>query len=402
MGYFRYKAVSDDGKPTTGLVDAMDKTEALRLLRDKKLFVISLAVSEESSFTDVMHHFQRISFTDVVNITRQLSTMITAGLSLPEALTILRAQATNPQLVTMLEEIERTVVGGGTLAAALSRYPKQFTSIYISLVRAGETSGLLDKVLARLSETMEAERDFKGKVSGALIYPTIIVVGMVVVVGIMMVVVMPKLSELYTEFDLELPAATKLLIGIADFISTKWWLAIIMVIGTLYAFRKWHQTVFGEYLVDSLILKLPVYGNLMTKSILVEFTRTLSMLISSGIHILDALKILRDSMGNVVYRTAIDDVTKKVEKGFPLGETFAKHKEFPVIVSQMVKVGEETGKLDETLLKLSTYFQSEVEILVRGLTTALEPIIMVVLGVGVGFIIISVITPIYNLTTQFK
>ncbi len=402
MAYFRYKAFGNDGKSTTGLVDAPEKSAAVRLLKEKGLFVVSLSLAEDSPLSSITNRIQRVGFNEIVNFTRQLSTMITAGLTLPDALSILRQQTTNPVLSDMLRDVERQIVGGGTLSAALSHYPKYFSNIYISLIKAGEASGLLDKVMARLSENMEAQREFRGKVTGAMIYPAIIVVAMVIVVGIMMTVVMPKLTDLYKEFNIDLPVTTRILIGISDFSVKYWWLVLLMLGGAMYGFLRWKKTRTGEYIVDGLILKLPVFGPLQTKTILVEFTRTLSMLVASGIHILDALKILRNSLGNVRYRLAVDDISKKVEKGFPLGDSFAQHKEFPPIVSQMMKVGEETGKIDETLQKVSVYFQSEVEVLVRGLTAAIEPIIMVVLGVGVGFIIISVITPIYNLTAQFK
>ena len=177
---------------------------------------------------------------------------------------------------------------------------------------------------------------------------------------------------------------------------------IIAAAAAVVLFRKWRKTPEGELIVDTILLKIPLFGELQKKVMLVEFTRTLGMLIASGIHILEGLQILRASLGNVLFRNAIGEIGKKVEKGFPLGDTFAQYQIFPPIVSQMMKVGEETGKLDDTLLKLSKYFQSESENLVKGLTTAIEPIIMVVLGVGVGFIVISVITPIYNLTSQFK
>jgi len=260
----------------------------------------------------------------------------------------------------------------------------------------------MDKVLTRLAETMEAQREFNSKVQGAMVYPIIIIVGMIIVSGVMMVVVVPKLTELYKDFNLELPLTTRILVGVSNFVIHFWWLIIFGTIGAVIGFRKWKKTPQGERIIDTYMLKLPVFGNLQKKIILVEFTRTLSMLLSAGIHILDALKILKDSLGNVLFRDAIDDVGKKVEKGFTLGDTFKSHIIFPPIVSQMMKVGEETGKMDDTLLKLSVYFQSETENLVKGLTTAIEPIIMVFLGVGVGFIVISVITPIYNLTAQFK
>ena len=316
-------------------------------------------------------------------------------------MTILREQTTNQEFAKILSDIEHQIVGGGTLADALSKYPSHFSSIYISLIRAGESSGLMDKVLTRLAETMESQREFRAKVQGAMIYPSIIIVGMIVVAGVMMVVVIPKLTELYKDFGISLPLTTRILIAVSNFIIHFWWLIILGAGGAVAGIQKWKKTSSGERIIDTYMLKIPVLGNLQKKVILVEFTRTLSMLLSA-IHILDALKILKNSLGNVLYRDAIDDIGKKVEKGFTLGDTFQAHKEFPAIVAQMMKVGEETGKMDDTLLKLSVYFQSETENLVKGLTTAIEPIIMVFLGVGVGFIVISVITPIYNLTAQFK
>lgn len=402
MAMYKYKALSDTGTITQGLVDATSDEHAVRLLKEKQLFVISLSAVQDSFFTDIFSKVKKVGTSDIVNFTRQMATMIVAGLTLPEALSILRAQTTNKTFGKVLSDIEHQITSGGNFADALSRYPMYFTPIYISLIRAGEASGLLDKVLTRLADTLEQQREFRGKIVGAMIYPIIIVVGMIAVVSIMMVVVMPKLTELYKDFNIELPASTQFLIMLSNFLVNFWWLVIILAIAAGIGFRRWHKTPLGEQIVDSLLLKIPIFGDLQKKIILVEFTRTLSMLISSGIHILDALRILKNSLGNVLFRNDIDDITKKVEKGFSLGDTFAQYKEFPVIVSQMMKVGEETGKIDDTLLKLSVYFQSESEARVKGLTTAIEPIIMVVLGVGVGFIVISIITPIYNLTAQFK
>jgi len=388
MGFFKYKAISPNGKPTIGLVEAASSDQASKLLKEKQLFVISLRETSEKSITSRFDKLQKVSFTDVVNFTRQLSTMVTAGLSIPDSLNILHTQTTNTVFAQVLSDIERSIVGGGNFGDALSKYPQHFTPIYISLIRAGEASGMLDKVLDQLADTLENQREFRGKVVGALIYPAIIVVGMVVVVIVMMVVVMPKLTDLYNDFGIKLPATTQMLITLSNFIIHDWWVVIITIASISYGFSRWKKTTIGAYMLDAFVLKIPLFGELQKKTILVEFTRTLAMLLSAGIHILDALKI--------------QDISKRVEKGFQLADTFASHKEFPPIVSQMLKVGEETGKIDDTLLKLSHYFQSETEQMVKGLTTAIEPIIMVVLGVGIGFIVLSVITPIYNLTAQFK
>lgn len=402
MAFFSYKAKDGTGKIVNGLVEAPTKEAATKLLHEKQLFIIGMTETRGTSKSTASVQFQRVGFGEVANFTRQLATMVVAGLSLPEALSILRAQSQNQAFSSVLMEIEHQIVGGGNLGDALAKYPKHFTAIYIALVRAGESSGQLDQVLARLADSMEAERDFRSKVAGAMIYPLIIIVGMGIVVMIMMTVVIPKLTELYSDFGVDLPFATQLLITISKFFVHWWWLMIALAVAGVYGFLRWKKTKVGELVLDTIMLHIPLFGELQKKIILVEFTRTLSMLISSGIRLLDALQILKDALGNVLFRNAVVEISKKVERGFPLGETFSQYPVFPPIVSQMMKVGEETGKLDDTLLKLSKYFQSESENLVKGLTTAIEPIIMVILGVGVGFIVISVITPIYNLTSQFK
>lgn len=402
MGFFKYKAISPNGKPTIGLVEAASEDQASKLLKEKQLFVISLSETNENAIRSRLDKLQKVSFNDIVNFTRQLATMVTAGLSIPDSLNILHTQTSNALFAQVLSDIERSIVGGGNFGDTLAKYPQHFSPIYISLIRAGEASGMLDKVLEQLADTLEVQREFRGKVVGALIYPAIIVVGMVVVVIVMMVVVMPKLTDLYKDFGVQLPFTTQLLMAFSNFIIHDWWAVILILGGILYGFSRWKKTEIGSYAFDTLVLKVPLFGELQKKTILVEFTRTLAMLLSAGIHILDALKILKGSLNNVLYRNAIEDISKRVEKGFQLADTFASHKEFPPIVSQMLKVGEETGRIDDTLLKLSKYFQTETENLVKGLTTAMEPIIMVVLGVGIGFIVLSVITPIYNLTAQFK
>jgi len=403
MPVFNYSARDSKGKTISGLVEAPSSQIAARILREKELFVINVREAKSSfNMQTYMQQFSHVGFSDVVNFTRQLATMVVAGLSLPESLSILRSQITNPAFSNVLMDIEHQITSGGNLADALSHHPKIFSPIYIALVRAGESSGMLDKVLNRMAETLESQREFQSKVKGAMIYPVIVVIGMIGVMFVMMTFVIPKLTDLYKDFGIDLPFTTRMLMTVSSFFVKFWWLMIAAMIGGLTVFQKWRKTPPGEYMVDSLILKIPIFGELQKKIMLVDFTRTLGMLISSGIHILDGLRILKNSLGNVIFRNAITEIADKVEKGFPLGAMFAQYDIFPPIVSQMIKVGEETGKVDETLVKVSRYFETESEHLVKGLTTAIEPIIMVVLGLGVGFIVLSVVTPIYNLTNQIK
>ncbi len=403
MPLFTYKATNADGKQASGTVEAPTEGIAAKLLREKQYFVTSLRQKKgDLTSLSFFARFKKVGQGDVANFTEQLATMVVAGLNLPDALGILKAQTTNKVFAQIIADVEHQIIGGANLADSLGKYPDTFPPIYIALIRAGESSGTLDQVLTRLAETLAAQREFASKVKGAMIYPVIIVIGMTGVVFVMMTVVVPKLTDLYKDFNIDLPASTKFLITMSTFFVHYWWLMIGLMVGGTILFNKWKKTPLGERVVDTVQLRIPLMGDLQKKVLLVEFTRTLAMLITSGIHILNGLAILRDSLGNVLYRNAIDEISKKVEKGFPLGDTFAAYPIFPPIVSQMIKVGEETGKLDDTLNKLSKYFQTESEHLVAGLTTAIEPIIMVVLGVGVGFIVISVITPIYNLTSQFK
>jgi type II secretory pathway component PulF len=403
MSFFRYKAFINDNKPVSGLVEAPTADAAAHLIKEKQMFVVDISeVKNKYNFNNLLVKFKRVGFNDIVNFTRQLATMMVAGLQLPEALSILRAQSANPLFTSVIQDIEHQVISGSNLADSLAKYPSYFSKIYVALIRAGESSGLLDQVLTRLAESLESQQEFKSKVKSAMMYPAIIVVGMVAVVSIMMTVVIPKLTDMYKDFGTELPWTTQLLMNISDFFVHFWWLAGIMLVGGVIFFNRWRKTMLGEFVIDTVVLKIPVWGDLQKKIILVDFTRTMGMLVGAGIHILDALKILKDALDNVLFRNAIFEISQKVEKGFTLGDSFAQHDIFPLIVPQMIKVGEETGKLDETMLKLSNYFQTETEHMVKGLTTLIEPLIMVVLGVGVGFIVISVITPIYNLTNQIK
>lgn len=403
MGLYAYKAKDINGNTTNGLVEAPTQDVAARLLQEKKLYIVSLTLKNNTfSLDTITKKFRRVTFNDSVNFTRQMATLAVAGLSLPESLSIMRSQIDNPNFTNVLLDIEHHVVSGGTLASALERHPETFSIVYIALIKAGEGSGTLDRVLTRLADTLEKEREFRSKVKSAMVYPVIIIIGMIAVVFLMMTVVIPKLTEMYNDFGVTLPFATQLLVNISQFFVKFWWLMIMVMIGSYIGISRWKKTKVGELTVDTFMLKIPIIGELQKKVLLAEFSRTLGMLITAGIHILDGLAFLKDSMGNVLFRNALSEISQKIEKGFPMGESFAQYEIFPVIVPQMIKVGEETGKLDETMTKLSNYFEKESEYLVKNLTTAIEPIIMVILGLGVGFIVFAIITPIYSLTNSIK
>lgn len=399
MNLYSYKARTTTNETVSGKIEARDQKEASSLLRERGLFVISITEHQESFFSGSLR-FDRVSKNDITTFTRQLSTMITAGLTITDALSILEVQA-KPALKRIIDTIRRDVEGGLSLAKALEKHKSLFGGVYIALVHAGESAGVLDKMMDRLADTMERQRDFNSKTKGALVYPAIVVLAMIIVAFIMMVFVVPKLTEMYRDFGAQLPAPTRVLIAVSQFMALFWYVVIAGAIAGVFAFRAYRKTPHGQYKIDEFLLRMPVFGPIRGKIALVELTRTLSLLISAGISLVNSLDISLEAVGNMVYREALVKITQDVEKGQPLSQALGKRVEFPIIMSQMISVGEETGKMDEVLMRLSRYFESESEQAVKGLTTALEPLIMIVLGLGVGFLIIAVVLPIYNLTSQF-
>lgn len=401
MKTFSYTARDLRNLTRTGLIEAPDERAAATTLRSHGLLPIQLKAKTKTIIPFVSARFGRIPHSDLVNFTRQLATMINAGLTLTEALDLLSNQSSNKNLVAIIEDIRRQVEGGQSMAQALSTHPQVFSNIYISLIRAGETAGVLDNILARLADNLEKEREFRQKVRGALVYPAIILAAMVGVIFIMLIFVIPRLTELYKEFGAGLPLPTKILIVASDLAVKLWWLIAILFFGLGVAFTKFTKSGPGGVLRDRVIFKIPIWGKLKKNAILAEFARTLGLLVGAGIPILEALKSVGQALGNVIYEKALDDVAAAVEKGFPLGMALNQPAIFPPLIYQMVKTGEETGKLDEVLGRVAKYFESEAEQGVKNLTTAMEPLILIMLAFGVGFLILAVILPIYNLTAQF-
>lgn len=401
MKRFNFKAKSKEGKIVTGIIEASNMKNAARLIREKGLFVISLKPQREGLFSLMRGFKNRITSRNIATFTTQLATMVNAGLPVTEALLILRNQSKGG-MQKMISQILADVEGGESLSASLEKHPKDFNTTYIALVKSGEVGGVLEKVLTRLAENQEKGQEFKGKVKGALIYPAIVIIGMFVVGLIMMVFVIPKLLDLYAGFNAELPLPTKILIGTSHFMVKSWPLMVGGIGFGLYALSLYKKTPVGKRKVDELILKIPVFGPLQRQVMLTEMTRTLSLMVGSGVSILEGLNITAQVVGNAVISDALKEAAKNVEKGFPIAYSFARNPDaFPYILSQMVSVGEETGKMDEVLEKLSHIFETESNEKVKGLTAAIEPIVMVILGLGVGFLVMAIILPIYSLTSQF-
>lgn len=400
MANFTYKAKDMSGELHEGDMESSDEHNAILLLRKKGLIVISVKLKGISKFSILDKLLYRVGFGEIVTMTRQLATMVSAGLVLSEAVDILQEQQESKKLKGILTDISRDLKGGQTLSGAMSKHDV-FSPLFINLIKAGETSGKLDTVLLKMADSLEKDREFRAKIKGALIYPVVVIVMMVAVVIIMMTFVIPRLTSLYRESTLDLPLPTKILIAVSDMFVNYWWVLIIGTIGLVAGIRRWIQTPDGKLRFDQFVLKLPIIGKILTNVTLTNFNRTFGLLTTAGIPLLESISIVQDLTSNTVFRNGLKSAYTGVERGLSFSTQLLALPVFPRIVGQMVRVGEETGKLDEIFAKLADFFESESDHMVKNLTVAIEPIILVVLGIGVAFLVISIILPIYKLTTSF-
>lgn len=396
-----YRAVNEKGKIVHGLVEAKDQEEAASFLRKQQFVPIVIKVFNQNSSLRYLLN-RRSAKKDLVFFTRQLSSMLTSGLTVMQALTILRNQVQNPAMAEVIEGMIASIQEGKTLSQAISKYPNVFYPIYISLIQAAETAGLLDKILLRLADNLEKQDKLRSTIKSALMYPAIVVIMMVAVMTIMMIFVVPTLTGLYESFNVDLPLPTKIVIGMSNFTVKFWPFIIGSIFPSVFYFRRWKKTLQGKKFLDAVILRMPIFSKLTVQSIMAEFSRTFGLLVGTGSLVVSSLNESADVIGNVYYQDAIREVGKKVEKGVTIGDAMLADPLFPPLMVEMVKIGEQTGKLDDSLTRVSEYFEREVETTVKGLTTAMEPIIMIVLAIGVGFLVISIITPIYNIISQIQ
>lgn len=402
MPIFSYVARDLQGVDHKGTIETADQRQVARLLSKRHLIVISVRQTNKSGENFLDQYINRVSFNDLVIATRQLATMIEAGLVLSEALDILVDQQGGKKFKEILSDVSRDVKSGMEFASALRKHPNVFPPLYANLVEAGESSGKLDTTLKQMATNLEKSREFKSRVRGAFIYPVMVIIMMFIVMLIMVFFVIPKLTSLYSQSNIDLPLPTKILIFVSNFMINFWWVVLILFIGGAFIFKKWVATSSGRYMFDSFILKVPILGKIIQGTTLTEFTRTFGLLTTAGIPLLNALNIVANVIGNSVYRRALQETFKGVERGLSFSAQIETTGVFPKIIPQMYRVGEETGKVDEVSFKMAEYFEQESDHLVKNLTVVIEPVILVVLGIGVAFLVMSIILPIYKLTTSFS
>ncbi len=396
MKTYSYKARTKKGEIISGQIEAENEQGAANILLKKDLLPVAISLVKETGIT--ISIFQRVSAKEKVFFMRQFSALIKAGLPLAQSLATLTETIKNPLFKRALEQVLRSVEGGTTLSKSMADFPNIFSPIELSLIEMGETSGSLDKVLVRIAEQLEKNYELRRKIKSAMYYPAFIFGAVILLVFVIMIYVVPKMDELYKEFNAQLPFLTQMVIFTSRFVTRLWWLIIVVFIAAFLGLRTYiKNTPQGRKQWDTLKIKAYLIKDLYNDLYLARFNRVLSTMIGSGISVLDGLRVTADSVGNVVYQEAILRTLEKVKGGTSLEEAILGEEVFPYLVPQMVAVGEKTGEVDQILINLAQYYEDDLDSKVKGLTSIMEPAMILLMGGIVGTIIIAVILPIYNL-----
>jgi len=398
---FHYQAKNKQGQILKGIVEARDKTSALTTLQSQDLIPISvISSSEVPFFARRLSVFDRVKNKDVVVFTRQLSILLEANVPVVDAIKTLQKQAKSPVFQEVIFRLGADVEGGLPLSEAMAKHPKAFSRLFVNVVRSGEASGELHKSLLYLADYLEKQHDLKGKIKNAMMYPAFIVVFLIIVGVAMLIWVIPKLTGLITQSGQELPLPTKILISTSDFVRGYWWLVLLLLAGAGIAGYFFLKTPGGRRKLDKVKLKLPVFGSLLKKMYMVRLADNLATLISGGIPIVKSIQTTARVINNYVYEDILMTTADKVKAGVSINEVFSNYKAIPSMVTQMIAIGEKTGKIDESLKNVSKFYAREVDNTIAGLTQLLEPIIIVTMAVGVAGLVASILMPVYQVATS--
>jgi type IV pilus assembly protein PilC len=401
MATFAYVGRSKSGAVKKGELVAKSRDEAVEQLRKQSVVVTSLEerVAKEGFKFSLG---SGVSEKDLVVFTRQFGTMINAGLPLIQCLEILSTQSENAALRKSVGEIKVHVEGGSTFSDALKKHPKIFDDLYVNMVHAGEVGGLLDTILGRLSKHIEKAMKLKGQIKSAMVYPAAIVGIAAIVITVLMIWVIPVFEKMFKEMSggkMALPGPTQLVIDMSNFAQGNWYIILGVIVATVFTTKKYYARPQGKLAIDKLLLKTPVFGDLIRKASVAKFTRTLGTLLASGVPLLEALTICAKTSGNKVVEGALLDAKVSISGGKTISEPLAKSGTFPKMVTHMISVGESTGALDNMLGKIADFYEDEVDQAVTNLTALLEPMMMVFLGVTVGFIVVAMYLPIFTMAS---
>ena len=402
MATFAYVGRTRSGAVKKGELRAKTRDEAVDQLRKQSVVVTSLQEKKRGTGGFKISLGSGLTDKDLVVFTRQFGTMINAGLPLVQCLEILSTQSENKVLRETIGEVKTQVEAGSTFSDALRRFPKVFDDLYVNLVHAGEVGGLLDTILTRLAVYIEKAMKLKGQIKSAMVYPLTIMGVAVAVITILMLFVIPIFAKMFLELSggkVALPGPTQIVIDVSNFFIAYWYVILGAIVGTIVGIKKYYGTVQGRKVIDTLLLKLPVVGDLIRKASVAKFTRTLGTLLSSGVPLLDGMTICAKTSGNKVIEETLISARQSISGGKTIADPLAASGVFPKMVTHMIAVGESTGALDSMLGKIADFYEDEVDQAVTSLTALLEPAMMVFLGVVIGFIVIAMYLPIFKMAS---
>lgn len=400
MPAFSYQATNSEGKQVKGTIEGVNRDAVIESLMGQNLKPREVTLVTEGKNAKKFFK-KKVKIDQLVLFTRQLSTMVSAGVPLLRALTTLEAQAENPTLKTAIQEISKDVQGGAQLADALEKHPDIFSDVYVNMVRAGEAAGIVDDILKRLASQVEKSASMKKKIKGAMTYPTVLLSLTVLAFFGLMIFVIPQIGETLKGLggpDAKLPALTQGMLDISGFIIKYWYIVVVVIFGGVVGIRAYIKTPAGHRQFHTIIFKVPVAGMLTTKIAVASFTRTFSALIGSGVSVVEALRVTARSLGNELFKEEVEKAAAEVVNGKQLSQALDGSKLFPAIVPQMLAVGEETGQTDVVLVKVAEFYEEEVDTAIASMSSLLEPIMIVIMGAAVGLIAAGVMGPIASMS----
>ena len=402
MAHYKYAARNTSGKTVEGVIEAPAQRIAAEKLRTQRLTVLTInemKAGEENALARLNPFKKGVASKDLVVFSRQLATLVSAGVPIVQGLNILGEQIQSPIFRQIINAIRTDIESGIAIADAMKRHPKAFSELYVSMIRAGETGGVLDAILERLSAYLEAAEELKGKVKGAMVYPLVVSGVATAVTLFLLIAVIPTFKNVFASFGGELPMPTRILLMISDFLRHNFLFLLAIPIGVVIGIRKWYKTEKGVAIIDGLLIRLPVIGDLLKKVAVSKFTRTLGTLIKSGVPILQALDTVAKTSGNKVVENAIMSARESIREGEKIADPLKESGIFPPMVIQMISVGEETGNLEIMLTKIADFYDQEVDTAVKAMTSLIEPVIICVMGVVIGSIVICMFLPIFQMSS---
>lgn len=408
MAVFEYIALDARGKKVSGIIDADSAAAARQKLRSARIFPVSVRearageVKPEARTFSFSRRLKRIRPAEAAMLTRQLATLLGAGFPLVPALDTLLSQGRSHTFNRILAQVKDSVVAGSSFAAALARYPGTFSALFINMVRAGETSGTLEIVLDRLAEIGEKQEELKNRIRSAMTYPLLMLAVGLLVLFFLLTYIVPSITAIFSDMNQVLPAPTRFLIRLSALIKGGWWVLLLAVVGLVVLFRMLGKTAKGRFLIDRTLLRLPAVGVLVRKMAVARFSRTLGSLLENGVVLLAALEIVKNVVGNVLLADAVAAAAREVGKGQGLGNSLAASRVFPDLPIQMITVGEQSGQLEAMLYKVADVYENQVQASILRMTSLLEPVMILLMGVVVGFIVLAICLPIFEMNTLIR